>query len=111
MGTRGVKDGVLTGDDYEKSPTLRLHGTKRQWVGNIVFADNHWEQVGTFLLPTTTYSPQNEDHAVQDNIFSAEFDDDHPVDPRAAGDAWLVISTAAASDGFSVDAEYDVLDN
>ena len=110
MGTRGVNNGVLPGDDYDRSPTLRLHGTKRQWVGNIVFADNHWEQVGTFYPEQTTYTPQNGDRAVKDNIFSAEFEDDHPVDPRAAGDAWLVISTAAALDGFSVEADYDVLD-
>ena len=111
MATRGVQNGAPPGNvNHDRSPTLQLHGSKRLWVGNIVFADNHWQQAKNFFPTQTTHSPQNGGDAVKDNIFAAEFEKDHPVDPRAAGDAWLVISTEAALDGLSVQAEYDALD-
>ncbi len=61
IGTRGV--GSASGEDiinpgaveYESSPTLELHGGKRQWVGNICFNDNHMEQLGNFFPQLTTF--------------------------------------------------------
>ena len=48
ISTRGVTDGVLTEPDYTQSYTLLLHGGKRDWVGNIAYADNHTEVAETF---------------------------------------------------------------
>ncbi len=110
MGTRAVKKGVPAGnDDHDRSPTLQLHGPKRQWVGNICFADNHTEQVQNFFPALTTYEAINgAGGPVKDNIYAAEFED-HPTDPRAAPDAWLVISIFANNSGVWVAEQYDAL--
>ncbi len=77
-------------------------------MGNIVFADNHWQQIRNFYPTSTTYRLNDGGgDAVKDNIFDAEFDTEHPVNPQAVNDAWLVISTSAARNGLSVTAEYD----
>lgn len=41
VGNRGVKDGSITGTEYNKSVTLEIHGTRKQWDGNICYNDNH----------------------------------------------------------------------
>jgi prepilin-type N-terminal cleavage/methylation domain-containing protein len=113
VGTRGVRNGVGAGQpDYDKSPTLQLHGPKRQWVGNIVFADNHWEQSVTFYPTQTTYEPVTDTGGpVKDNIFNAEFEGEGPEgDARGAADAWLVISQFSdPQKGIWVLAEFDAL--
>ncbi|MHC4219553.1 MAG: type II secretion system protein [Planctomycetota bacterium] len=109
LGTRAVWRGLPPGDDkHNASPTLRLHGPKRQWVGNIIFADNHLEQLDSFYPAQTMYKLDDGSGNLQrDNIFNYEF----PYDPdgRAAGDAWMVISPEAADDGNTVTEEYDQL--
>ena len=97
LGTRGVGSAsgleiIDPGDEeYENSPTLELHGGKRQWVGNICFNDNHMEQLGNFYPQLTTYEdPYTLAPPAKDCIFAAEFT--HPNGARAAADAWLVIS-------------------
>ena len=73
MGTRGTKDGATTGDEYFKSPTLQLHGPKKEWVGNICYADNHVETgVRTFYPSAVSYECGNI-QLTKDNIFGAEF--------------------------------------
>jgi prepilin-type N-terminal cleavage/methylation domain-containing protein len=110
LGTRGVKDGVPADDpNHSKSPTLLLHGPKRQWVGNVCFSDNHTERIRNFYPSQTTYEPINGSTGpVKDNIFAAEFQD-HPDGARAAPDAWLVISIYASQDGQWVLEQYDAL--
>jgi hypothetical protein len=112
IGTRGIKGGVGPGsDDYDKSPTLLLHGGRRQWVGNICFNDNHVEVLEHFYPQLTTFEPSNSDTGPQkDNIFAAEFDD-HPNGPEAEADAWLVICRSAQPDGLSVAESFDKLLN
>jgi prepilin-type N-terminal cleavage/methylation domain-containing protein len=109
MATRGVKNGVLAGeDDHDRSPTLLLHGPKRQWVGNIVFADNHTDQIENFYPAQCTYEPiDGSSGPLKDNIFAAEFE--HDPDPRGAPDTWLVICTYASTDGEFVLEQYDAL--
>jgi prepilin-type N-terminal cleavage/methylation domain-containing protein len=109
LGTRGVKKGVGAGvPDHDRSPTLLLHPPKRLWVGNICFADNHMEQIENFYPDQVTYEPvTGTGGPVKDNIYAAEFE--HPVDPRAAADAWLVISIYASQDGMWVLEQYDAL--
>ena len=109
MGTRGVERGLPPyHPEHDTSPTLRLHGPKNQWVGNVIFADNHLEQLQNFYPAQTLYE-LNDGTTQKDNIFNYEF----PFDPdnRGAPDAWLVISTVAAPDGNTVDEKYDALSN
>jgi hypothetical protein len=110
LGTRGVQDGVLPGQpNHDKSPTLHLHGSRRQWVGNICFADNHTDRIENFYPAQTTYEPINGSTGpVKDNIYAAEFED-HPQGARGAPDAWLVISIYASQDGNWVLEQYDAL--
>jgi prepilin-type N-terminal cleavage/methylation domain-containing protein len=48
LSTRGCKNGLITGDEYTFSPTLRLHGSPKSWEGNVCFADTHMEFSETF---------------------------------------------------------------
>ena len=99
-GTRGTRDGTFDGNEYDLSPTLLLHGSKRKWVGNVVFNDNHAEQIENFFPPLTVYEPLNGVEAEKDNIFAAEFDD-YPDNAtgtppgQASGDAYQVMATAS----------------
>jgi prepilin-type N-terminal cleavage/methylation domain-containing protein len=105
--TRGVKNGVVTGDDYEQSPTLRLHGPGKTWEGNVCFGDTHMEFVETFRPDGVFYEcgTFNGGNLTKDNLFQcggttpAEFTGNGCVDvnatnapqPWAGGDAMLGI--------------------
>lgn len=111
LATRATREGIESGDEYDLSPTLELHGSTSQWIGNVVYADGHVEQmVGTFYPELVTYRPEGRQSVapVSDNIFAAEFDDVEP-DGRASADTWLVLSTKASADGLSVTPVYDAL--
>ncbi len=102
VSTRGVKDGVPPGEsDYDRSPTLLLHGPRQQWVGNIVFADNHTDQVQNFFPAQTTYEAiDGGGGPVKDNIFYAEFGPTPGSSAaKALSDSFLVISIFADEDG------------
>ena len=109
LSTRGVRDGALPGaQEHETSPTLLLHGSRRQWVGNVGFNDNHVERLGHFFPQLTTYEEANSSLGPQkDNIFAAEFTG-NPNGAEASADAWLVINISAHEDGHSVVPLYDL---
>jgi prepilin-type N-terminal cleavage/methylation domain-containing protein len=105
--TRGTRDGEFTGTEYNQSLTLLLHGPKKEWVGNVVFNDNHAETINSFFPNVTSYEPQDGVSSLsKDNIFAAEFED-FDEGPQASGDAYLVICDDA--DEFTVNALYDEL--
>lgn len=110
IGTRGIKNGDRAGtDNYDKSPTLLLHGARRQWVGYVCFNDNHTERLGNFYPQLTTFESANSPLGPQkDNIFAAEFDD-NPNGAQAEADAWLVICRSANPDGIHISPVYDLL--
>jgi prepilin-type N-terminal cleavage/methylation domain-containing protein len=112
VGTRGVEEGIQAGDPkHDQSPTLQLHGSKKQWIGNIVFSDNHTDQIQNFYPAQTTYEPiDGSTGPIKDNIFAAEFED-HPTGAKAAPDTWLVISIYASQQGDWVLEQYDALIN
>jgi len=99
LGTRGVgKTGgnpagsqvVQAGDDeYKKSPTLLLHGSTKQWDGNVCFNDMHTETLDNFTPAATSYEfgagPMQ-----KDNIFACEFGT--AGNNQLQGDAWLVVN-------------------
>lgn len=99
FGTRGTENGINTGDKYTKSPTLQLHGPTQQWVGNIVYNDNHSETQTSFYPGLVAYEPVNVNPPtpVKDNIFAAEFNDTKcagTAGQQYSGDAFLVVATA-----------------
>ena len=105
LGTRGPDVTNLDPAEYHRSPTYRFSKPYDQWIGSIVFADNHGETLNTFYPQLTAYQSPGSDRAIKDNIFSADFD--HPNGPQAAADAFLCICTGATQ--FTVDDVYDPL--
>jgi prepilin-type N-terminal cleavage/methylation domain-containing protein len=108
FGTRGTSGGpggnggALTGPEYEKSPTLELHGPKNQWDGHVCFNDNHVETLNTFYASLCVYLGQDSINQTKDNFFAAEFNDYATVPgggPQASNDSWLVQATAADNTG------------
>ncbi len=108
MATRSPKDGAVTGAEYKQSPTLELHGSDQQWVGNVVFADNHIDTVENPYPSVTSYLPINQTTPEKDNIFKAEFDDFN-TGPQGSNDAYLVMSAGAVGED-TVTAIYDPID-
>ncbi len=90
--TRGTENGDFQSELYSQSQTLELHGPRQQWVGNVVFNDNHTETVDNFYPTLTSYERlDGTTGAIKDNIFS--FEDDQPlIGLQASGDAWMVMS-------------------
>jgi len=91
ISSRGPYRGGMTDDDDEitKSYTLLLHGSKKQWVGNICYSDNHTEVAETFYPPLVAYEPVEATGQLQkDNIFNCEFDDVPDGKPIDSGDAY-----------------------
>jgi prepilin-type N-terminal cleavage/methylation domain-containing protein len=96
LSSRAPYDGALPSgdnpDEYNRSYTILLHGSKQEWVGNIVYADNHTDTVTTYFPPLVSYEPReqgSEDRLLRDNVFQAEFDDFD--EPRLSGDCYLLL--------------------
>ena len=102
MGSRGTENGDINNDNYRLSQTLELHGAKNQWVGNLVFQDNHTETVVSFYPNQVIYQRQDGNSPTPDNIFDAEFND-FPLygDEQASGDTWLTLTGPAGLDQYT----------
>ncbi len=92
--TRGTENGDFETELYSRSQTLELHGPRQQWVGNVVFNDNHTETINNFYPILTSYERVDATAgAIKDNIFSFENDLVPPGNlEEASADAWLVMS-------------------
>jgi len=121
FGTRGTGGSYLgqpwggaeTGDEYTKSPTLRLHLPNKQWDGHVCFNDNHCDTLHNFFHPLAAYLAQNSINMTKDNIFAAEFNDYAGVPgggPRASNDIWMGMFSAADSTGNQCTPQWDPLD-
>lgn len=81
FGTRGPKhlntgpsSAIITPADYKNSPTLQLHGSKKEWSGNILYSDNHSEFTQTFFPVQTGYDCAGGTGTLdKDNIFCMDF--------------------------------------
>jgi prepilin-type N-terminal cleavage/methylation domain-containing protein len=100
LGTRGTYKGQLSGDNYRLSYTLQLHGSEKEWQGNIAFADNHTEALKTFY-PNNVAWECGGVNLSKDNIFQCEFTQagcsSVAGDGRGGGDTWLCLSSGAPS--------------
>jgi|JI102314A1RNA_FD_contig_41_1820527_length_992_multi_2_in_0_out_0_1 prepilin-type N-terminal cleavage/methylation domain-containing protein len=103
MGTRGTKAGTNSGDNYRLSYTLQLHGSDKEWQGNIVYADNHTESLKTFY-PNNVAWECGAVNLSKDNIFNYEYTQSGCTavagDGRAAGDTWITIHAAPTGTNF-----------
>lgn len=121
LGTRGTggtfnlggftgPGGAVSGSEYELSPTLELHAAKGSWEGNIVFADNHTEQLDTFFPALTSHDSGTGTGKKKDNIFSCEFPDGPQNNPRhSSSDAWLCYTRVSGQQEYSVNPMWDPL--
>jgi prepilin-type N-terminal cleavage/methylation domain-containing protein len=119
--TRGTQNGVTTGDPFEQSPTLRLHGAPKSWEGNVCFADTHMEFVET-MRPDGCFfecGNYNGGNLSKDNMFQcagttpAEFGGTGCVPTGqnwGGGDAFLGIHPNASTQYLAIPV-YDKLDN
>jgi prepilin-type N-terminal cleavage/methylation domain-containing protein len=89
--------GAMSGVDYDKSPTLQLHGPKQQWDGHVLFNDNHAETLSSFFAPLCVYLANNSINQRKDNIYAAEFAD-YPTTGsyQGSGDGWMAMFSASA---------------
>ena len=120
MGTRGTggaytaggrvgNGGQLNGDEYDLSPTLEMHGAKRQWTGNVCFADNHTETLETFFPTLTAHDTGTGVGKEKDNIFSCEFPDGPGGNTRhSSSDAWLCVTVRPHAE-FTAQPRWDLL--
>ncbi|MFM8784160.1 MAG: type II secretion system protein [Phycisphaerales bacterium] len=127
MATRGCANGRATGDTYEQSPALRLHGGLKSWEGNVCYADTHMEFVETFRPDGCFYECGNFNggNLTKDNLFAcagttdnAEFTGNGCLNPTShpwsGGDAMLGIhytTQSATMAKTTVAPRYDRLDN
>lgn len=113
MGTRGTENGIFDDDQYRYSQTLELHGPKNQWVGNLVFSDNHTETIVSFFPNLILYNRTDDEAPVKDNIYDCEFDD-YPLlgGPEASNDQWMVLNGPnGVEQYFTAELYYDPLLN
>ena len=80
LGTRGPRhtnDGPASAQtdpiSYANSPTLLLHGSKKEWDGNIVFGDAHFEFLATMFPTQTQFDCGGSEAVTKDNIFAMDF--------------------------------------
>lgn len=91
ISTRGTKDGVLTGDEFTKSPTLQLHGPSKEWQGYVVFNDARGVQCKSPYPDDVEYECGSVTLR-KDNLFDDEFACGIPGNNTVrAGDTWIGI--------------------
>jgi hypothetical protein len=97
ISTRGTKDGTLSGDEYSKSPTLQLHGSEKEWAGNMVFNDARGVAVKSPYPDDVEYECGSVTLR-KDNIFDDEFACGVPGNNTVrAGDTWIGITQAVTA--------------
>jgi prepilin-type N-terminal cleavage/methylation domain-containing protein/prepilin-type processing-associated H-X9-DG protein len=91
LSNRGVNNGNdTTASIYETSLTLQIHGGARQWVGNVLFADNHVELQDSFKIEGINYKVSG--GLEPDNIFRADTTDSAYGGTDGSGyDIWLTL--------------------
>lgn len=87
VGNRGVKNGSLTEAEYLGSITIETHGGRKQWLGNIIYNDNHVAVSNTFTPEGLNY---RQDGLTQfDNLFRNDMGTGQAT--YGGQDSWLAI--------------------
>ena len=87
VGNRGVKHGSLEEDDYLNSITIETHGGRKQWLGNLVFNDNHVQVESTFTPEGLNYKQAGITEF--DNLFKNDMGSNQAT--YGGEDSWLAI--------------------
>ena len=87
VGNRGVKHGSLEEDDYLNSITIETHGGRKQWLGNLVFNDNHVKVESTFTPEGLNYKQAGITEF--DNLFRNDMGSNQAS--YGGEDSWLAI--------------------
>ena len=96
IGNRGPEFGSLDVDVYGKSITLDIHGTRKQWFGNIGYNDNHIGTHSAFHPEGVEYWDTGQEKMLPDNLFN----NDTEAQTSAQGyDIWLVMYFAIIGNG------------
>jgi prepilin-type N-terminal cleavage/methylation domain-containing protein len=100
IGNRGVTNGSLTPNDYYNSITLEIHGSKKEWDGNIGYNDNHVTFEKTFTPDGLDYFNRTTGVTQPDNLYKNDAGSG-PSD-AAGHDCWLTICNGVFPSGNSV---------
>ncbi len=88
LGNRGPEFGSLDQNVYGTSITLDIHGTRKQWIGNMCYNDGHVGTHNTFYPEGIDYWDTLESRMLPDNLFK----NDTESDTSGQGyDIWLVM--------------------
>ena len=108
VGNRGVEDGDYLTSAYTDSKTLGIHGSSKEWVGNMCFNDNHIALLKTFLPEGVNYQELGGGTTKPDNIFLNETEG---TGGDATGyDCWNIIVTevvASGANSFNINIVWD----
>jgi prepilin-type N-terminal cleavage/methylation domain-containing protein len=104
VGNRGVKNGSMAATDYNTSITLEIHGSKKQWEGNICYNDNHIDYTPSFLPEGVFFQLGNPPVATPDNLFKNDLGND---DDTTGTDVWLTIVNSIQSQGTVIVTQWD----
>lgn len=85
IGNRGIKNGDY---DVAQHITYEIHGGRKQWVGNIVYNDNHNEVQNSFIPEGAEY--QEDGVSKPDNFFKNDVGGDSS--PEVGYDMFLVMT-------------------
>lgn len=88
---RGVRNGSIAVNDYNESITLEIHGGRKQWLGNVVYNDNHIAVHSNFEPEGVNYRHPGDTGGMRpDNLFRN--DELNGSDFAVGGrDIWLVL--------------------
>jgi prepilin-type N-terminal cleavage/methylation domain-containing protein len=109
VGNRGTRGGVQTGAEFTNSKTLLIHGSTKEWDGNIAYNDNHTE-FGRTMYPENvaklrdnacaggtalTGAEQRLDNLFKNDTFCIS------AVGRRNSDCWLVVQRRSPNEGQS----------
>lgn len=102
FGNRGVDNGSLTPSVYEASLTLQIHGGRKQWVGNICYADGHVNVEDSFRVEGLNFL-NSSSVITPDNMFQEQTQSQSGGTGLGSGyDRWLVLYTGANANGMTL---------
>ena len=91
LSNRGVENGEETAGIYDSSLTLQIHGGRKQWVGNVCYADSHVDTEQAFRKEGITFVDDS-GTAELDNFFEEETSSPSGSPGDGTGrDIWLTL--------------------
>lgn len=93
LSNRGVEDSSYDEQEYLSSKTLLIHGSRKEWIGNVCYNDNHIELTRTFA-PDALAQISSNGIVVEDTLFAEDVDLD-----GEGGDVFLVMSDTGSATG------------